>query len=174
MQLFNGWLILSHYLKRSIALTTYSMLMYVLFLLMAWFVQISANGFALYDLLYCYHEDDEVGFCYLCALKEHMEESIQRLGSVLVPTRFKDNLCNIIWIEYMFSLLYLSLLIFVHIVYSLTRFTRIIFSFSTRTTRGCTWVPSLLAGEFAKVYPWSQINWWGKYCWAVLGGQLKS
>jgi hypothetical protein len=53
---------------------------------------------------------------------------------------------------------------FLHTVNSLTRFTRIISSFYTRTTRGCTWVIKLLAGKFAKVYPWSQINWWGKYC----------
>jgi hypothetical protein len=37
---------------------------------------------------------------------------------------------------------------FLHTVNSLTRFTRIISSFYTRTTRGCTWVIKLLAGKF--------------------------
>ncbi|KQK00848.1 ubiquitin carboxyl-terminal hydrolase 21 isoform X2 [Brachypodium distachyon] len=35
---------------------------------------------------------DEDGFCSFCALKEHIEESIRRSGSVLMPARFKDNL----------------------------------------------------------------------------------
>ncbi|XP_047070695.1 ubiquitin carboxyl-terminal hydrolase 20-like [Lolium rigidum] len=38
---------------------------------------------------------DEDGFCSFCALKEHTEESIQRPGSVLMPTRFIDNLSKL-------------------------------------------------------------------------------
>lgn len=38
---------------------------------------------------------DEDGFCSFCALKEHIEESIRRSGSVLVPVRFKDNLSKL-------------------------------------------------------------------------------
>ncbi|CAM0944815.1 unnamed protein product [Alopecurus aequalis] len=38
---------------------------------------------------------DEDGFCSFCALKEHIEESIRRSGSVLMPARFKDNLSKL-------------------------------------------------------------------------------
>ncbi|KAM0901943.1 hypothetical protein ACQ4PT_019516 [Festuca glaucescens] len=38
---------------------------------------------------------DEDGFCSFCALKGHMEESVRRSGSVLVPARFKDNLSKL-------------------------------------------------------------------------------
>ncbi|KAM3225822.1 hypothetical protein ACQJBY_058495 [Aegilops geniculata] len=38
---------------------------------------------------------DEDGFCSFCALKEHIEESIRRSGTVLVPARFKDNLSKL-------------------------------------------------------------------------------
>jgi ubiquitin carboxyl-terminal hydrolase 36/42 len=54
--------------------------------------------FALNDLFYWYHIDDEDGFCSFCALKGHMEESVRRSGSVLVPARFKDNLSSILCI----------------------------------------------------------------------------
>nr|XP_051229847.1 ubiquitin carboxyl-terminal hydrolase 21-like [Lolium perenne] len=56
---------------------------------------ISPNGFALHDMFYSYHVDDEIGFCSLCALKAQMEESIQSPGSVLVPARFKNNLSKL-------------------------------------------------------------------------------
>ncbi|KAL5668944.1 hypothetical protein ACJX0J_021165, partial [Zea mays] len=32
------------------------------------------------------------GFCSFCALKEHVDESIQRSGSVIAPAKFRDNL----------------------------------------------------------------------------------
>ncbi|KAG8059797.1 hypothetical protein GUJ93_ZPchr0002g26014 [Zizania palustris] len=38
----------------------------------------------------CSYDND--GFCSFCALKEHIDESIQRSGSVLRPVRFRDNL----------------------------------------------------------------------------------
>ncbi|KAL5666176.1 hypothetical protein ACJX0J_026284, partial [Zea mays] len=36
-----------------------------------------------------YNED---GFCSFCALKEHVDESIRRSGSVIAPTKFRDSL----------------------------------------------------------------------------------
>lgn len=35
---------------------------------------------------------DKDGFCSFCALKEHIDESIRRSGSVIRPVRFRDNL----------------------------------------------------------------------------------
>ncbi|XP_062222362.1 ubiquitin carboxyl-terminal hydrolase 21-like [Phragmites australis] len=32
------------------------------------------------------------GFCSLCALKEHVDESVRRSGSVIMPAKFRDNL----------------------------------------------------------------------------------
>jgi hypothetical protein len=111
MQLFSASLILSHFLRSFAALTT---------LLHAHVWVVSDNhfllrgsvpnpfSFALLDLFYCYHIDDEDGFCSFCALKEHMEQSIRRSGSVLMPARFKDNLSSIlcIWVLCPFSLIF--------------------------------------------------------------------
>ncbi|KAK3154971.1 hypothetical protein QOZ80_2BG0197240 [Eleusine coracana subsp. coracana] len=38
---------------------------------------------------------DKDGFCSFCALKEHVGESIQRSGSVIMPVKFRDNLRNL-------------------------------------------------------------------------------
>ncbi|CAN6280337.1 unnamed protein product [Urochloa humidicola] len=38
----------------------------------------------------CSHDED--GFCSFCALKEHVDESIRRSGSVIMPSKFRDNL----------------------------------------------------------------------------------
>ncbi|CAL4884773.1 unnamed protein product [Urochloa decumbens] len=38
----------------------------------------------------CSHDKD--GFCSFCALKEHVNESIRRSGSVIMPAKFRDNL----------------------------------------------------------------------------------
>ncbi|CAL5018960.1 unnamed protein product [Urochloa decumbens] len=38
----------------------------------------------------CSHDKD--GFCSFCALKEHVDESIRRSGSVIMPAKFRDNL----------------------------------------------------------------------------------
>ncbi|CAN6233883.1 unnamed protein product [Urochloa humidicola] len=38
----------------------------------------------------CSHDKDE--FCSFCALKEHVDESIRRSGSVIMPAKFRDNL----------------------------------------------------------------------------------
>ncbi|KAL5213432.1 hypothetical protein ABZP36_024279 [Zizania latifolia] len=35
---------------------------------------------------------DKDGFCSFCALKEHIDESLRRSGSVIRPVRFRDNL----------------------------------------------------------------------------------
>jgi hypothetical protein len=126
---------LSHYFRKFIALATP---VHAHVCIVSPNGMIYPNGFALHDMFYSYHVDDEIGFCSLCALKAQMEESIQSPGSVLVPARFKNNLSSILLIDYMFPLLYLSLVNFLHTVNSLTRFTRIISSFYTRTTRGCT------------------------------------
>jgi hypothetical protein len=108
------------------------------------------------------HIDDQDGLCSFCTLKEHMEESTQRSGSVLVPARFKDNLSSILWIEIIYMEYHVSIIVYCHSC-SLTRFSRIIFRFYSRTTRGCTWVPSLLVGKFASVH---LIFEWRQYCQA--------
>ncbi|KAG2660759.1 ubiquitin carboxyl-terminal hydrolase 17-like protein B isoform X2 [Panicum virgatum] len=38
----------------------------------------------------CSHNKD--GFCSFCALKEHVDESIRRSGSIIMPAKFRDNL----------------------------------------------------------------------------------
>jgi hypothetical protein len=73
----------------------HSMLMYVCSVLWELFVVLNVHFLTLLSMI-CYHIDDEDGFCSFCALKEHIEESIQRSGSVLMPTRFKDNLSSIL------------------------------------------------------------------------------
>lgn len=40
--------------------------------------------------------DDKDDFCSFCALKEHIDESIRRSGSVIRPVRFRDNLRSIL------------------------------------------------------------------------------
>jgi hypothetical protein len=99
MQVFNASFILSHFLRSSAALNTPLHAHVCILSIYRFLFEILLSCFALHDLFYCYHIDDQDGFCSLCALKELMEESIQRPGFALVPARFKDNLSSILWIE---------------------------------------------------------------------------
>ncbi|KAG2653176.1 hypothetical protein PVAP13_1NG435300 [Panicum virgatum] len=40
----------------------------------------------------CSCMDNKDGFCSFCALKEHVDDSIRRSGSVIMPVKFRDNL----------------------------------------------------------------------------------
>lgn len=52
--------------------------------------------FSLHDLDCWYSADDKDGFCSFCALKEHVDESIRKSGSVIMPAKFRNNLRSIL------------------------------------------------------------------------------
>ena len=52
--------------------------------------------FSLHDYDCWQPADNKDGFCSFCALKEHVDGSIRRSGSVIMPVKFRDNLRSIL------------------------------------------------------------------------------